>query len=123
MSNRYKTAFVVCAALLSTTIATSAHAENAFNKFPLEKGVAQTEWVHASNYVEPVTTIKLSSKSKTRIKRVVKPVPAKPTNRIAFVTEQSSVMLTDGFNKMSPSEGGSRMATPVFIDNNAKRAR
>lgn len=122
MSNTIKTAFVVCAALLSTSIATSAHAENAFNKFPAEKTITQTHNLHVVNFAE-TTTVKLSAKTNTRIKRVVKPVPAKPTNRIAYAAELGTVNKTDGFNKMSPSKGAVKMAMPVFVDNNAKRAR
>jgi hypothetical protein len=122
MTYSFTKTLMVCAALLTTTIATSAHAGNAFNKFNGDKSVTATHYVHNSAYAE-TATVKYSPKTKTRIKRVVKPVPAAPTNRIAYASDNGTVIVTDGFNKMSASSGASAMATPVFVDKYAMSAR
>jgi hypothetical protein len=113
---------MVCAALLTTSVATSAHAGNAFNKFNGDKSVTATHYVHNSAYAD-TTTVTYSPKAKTRVKRVVKAVPTAPTNRIAYASDNGTIIVTDGFNKMSASTGASKMATPVYVDKYAMSAR
>lgn len=122
MTFKFSKTIAACIALSTMTFASSAHANNAFNKFPAEQGVKNTQNIHTTAHVRTYVTVEKSTQSNTRIKRVVKSVPKTSTDNVAFASEHGSSNLTDGFNKMSPkTDAGVQM--PTFVDNKAKMAR
>lgn len=123
MTFKYSKTIAVCIALSTMVFASSAHANNAFNKFPAEKCVHHnadnmylTAHIHTYKLVEKPTT------SKSRMKRIVKSLPVSSMNDVSYASENGSVNLVDGFNKMKPKKDkGVKM--PTFVDSKAMTAR
>lgn len=111
-----------CAAISIMAFASSAHANNSFNKFPVEKSDQSSQSVHASAYVRKDIIVKRTTQKNTRMIKIVKPVPSIVAGNIAFASEKGSVNKTDGFNKMSSHEDKG-IDMPTFIDKKAMSAR
>lgn len=109
-------------AISTMTFATSAHANNSFNKFPVEKSESATQNHHESAYVRKDIVVKRTTQSYSRVTRIVKPVPVVLTGNMAYVSEKGSVNKTDGFNKMSVHEDKG-IDMPTFVDKKAMSAR
>lgn len=113
---------MACIAVSTLAFATSAQANNTFNKFPADKSEKISQNHHASAYVRKDIIVKRTTNNNTRMIKVVKPVPFQPAGNIAFASENGSVNKTDGFNKMSSHEDKG-IDMPTFMDKKAMSAR
>lgn len=123
MTFTFKKTMIACVALSTLCFASTAHAGNAFNKFPSQPSTATTQGLQDSAYIVVSDTKSAVTTTKRRIKRVVLPVPKAPSAQVSYALDTGSTNLDRGFNKMVPQANKSMTTMPVLVDNRAYTAR
>ena len=117
-----KTTFIACVFFSSIAFTETAHAGNAFNKFPANQISTNTHGHQLSGFTRTYSqSVKTVTKS-SRIKRVVEPVPAKPSDSLSY-TSDIGTLNQKGFNKMNAKKTKLSKAMPVYISESAYTAR
>lgn len=116
-----KTTLISYALLSAFTFASTAHAGNAFNKFPVNQTSTNTHGLQNTKQVKTYNTSKKTVSSNGRYKRVVEPLPGKASSNITYSSDIGS-LIKKGFNKMADKTIGPK-AMPVYIDSSAYTAR
>lgn len=117
-----KTTFIACAVLSTFAFASTAHAGNAFNKFPANQSATNTHGYQVTGFSKSSNRGANAVTRRQSVKRVVQPVPGKPSTRLSY-TSHVGTLNQKGFNKMNPKKKIVVKAMPVFIDKRAYTAR
>ncbi len=117
-----KTTLITCIFFSSVAFTATAHAGNAFNKFPANQTSTNTHGHQLSGFTKTYSrSVETVTKSK-RVKRVVEPIPAKPSESLSY-TSDIGTLNQKRFNKMNAQKTDASKAMPVYISESAYTAR
>ena len=117
-----KATFIACVLLSSVAFTSTAHAGNTFNKFPANHSSTNTHGHQETGFLITSKRSTITSTNNKRAKRVVKPLPAKPSYELSY-TSDIGTLNQKRFNKMSPNTLKGTKTMPVYISESAYTAK